>query len=79
MAQPAKRLGTSTIRGTPTARPHTDARRDRLASDRQRPQEARFPGVKTLDTFDFTAAADGVNATQIHTLAHGEWVAAPEN
>jgi hypothetical protein len=34
--------------------------------------------VKTLDTFDF-AAADGVNATQIHTLARGEWVTAPEN
>jgi hypothetical protein len=35
---------------------------------RQRLREARFPEVKTLDTFDF-AAADGVNATQIHTLA----------
>ena len=45
---------------------------------RQRLQEARFPEVKTLDTFDF-AAADGVNATQIHTLARGEWVTGPEN
>src|SRR3954465_11787787 len=45
---------------------------------RQRLHEARFPEVKTLDTFDF-AAADGVNATQIHTLARGEWVTAPEN
>ena len=45
---------------------------------RQRLREARFPEVKTLDTFDF-AAADGVNATQIHTLARGEWVTAPEN
>ena len=43
---------------------------------RQRLREARFPEVKTLDTFDFTAA-DGVNATQIHTLARGEWVTAP--
>jgi hypothetical protein len=34
--------------------------------------------VKTLDTLDF-AAADGVNATQLHTLARGEWVTAPEN
>ena len=34
--------------------------------------------MKTLDTFDFTAA-DGVSATQIHTLARGEWVTAPEN
>ncbi len=38
----------------------------------------RFPEVKTLDTFDFSAA-EGVNATQIHTLARGEWVTAPEN
>jgi DNA replication protein DnaC len=37
---------------------------------RQRLREARFPEVKTLDTFDF-AAADGVNATQVHTLARG--------
>jgi DNA replication protein DnaC len=45
---------------------------------RQRLREARFPDVKTLDTFDF-AASDGVNATQMHTLARGEWVTAPEN
>ena len=45
---------------------------------RQRLREARFPEVKTLDTFDF-AAAEGINATQVHTLARGEWVAAPEN
>ncbi len=45
---------------------------------RQRLREARFPEVKTLDTFDFTVA-DGVNATQVHTLARGEWVTAPEN
>src|SRR5438309_7781283 len=45
---------------------------------RQRLREARFPEVKTLDTFDF-AAADGVSPTQIHTLARGEWVTAPEN
>src|SRR3977135_2542073 len=45
---------------------------------RQRLHEARFPEVKTLDTFDFTLA-DGVSATQIHTLARGEWVTAPEN
>src|SRR4051794_1111421 len=44
---------------------------------RQRLREARFPEVKTLDTFDFTTA-DGVSATQIHTLARGEWVTAPE-
>ncbi len=45
---------------------------------RQRLREARFPEVKTLDSFDFTTA-DGVSATQIHTLARGEWVTAPEN
>jgi DNA replication protein DnaC len=45
---------------------------------RQRLHEARFPEVKTLETFDF-AAVEGVNATQIHTLARGEWVTAPEN
>ena len=45
---------------------------------RQRLREARFPEVKTLDAFDFTAA-EGVSATQIHALARGEWVTAPEN
>ena len=45
---------------------------------RQRLRDARFPEVKTLDTFDFPAA-DGISATQIHTLARGEWVTAPEN
>jgi len=45
---------------------------------RQRLHEARFPEVKTLETFDF-ASSEGVNATQIHTLARGEWVTQPEN
>jgi DNA replication protein DnaC len=45
---------------------------------RQRLREARFPEVKTLDTFDFDAA-DGVSAPQIHTLSRGEWVTQPEN
>jgi DNA replication protein DnaC len=45
---------------------------------RQRLREARFPEVKTLDSFDF-AAADGVSAPQIHTLARGDWVTQPEN
>jgi DNA replication protein DnaC len=39
---------------------------------RHRLREARFPEIKTLDTFDFTAA-EGVSATQIHALARGEW------
>src|SRR3954453_12659070 len=67
--------------------PHEDYLQEVLAAEqasrhesviRQRLREARFPEVKTLDTFDFTAA-DGVNATQVHTLARGEWVTAPEN
>jgi len=45
---------------------------------RQRLHEARFPEVKTFETFDF-AAVEGVSATQIHTLARGEWVTQPEN
>ena len=45
---------------------------------RQRLHDARFPEVKTLDAFDF-AAADGVTATQVHALARGTWVTAPEN
>jgi DNA replication protein DnaC len=45
---------------------------------RQRLREARFPEVKTLDSFDFTAA-EGVSPTQIHTLARGAWVTPPEN
>src|SRR5438045_8747751 len=45
---------------------------------RQRLREARFPEVKTLDAFDF-AAAEGVSATQMHALARGAWVTAPEN
>ena len=45
---------------------------------RQRLREARFPELKTLDTFDFTAA-DGVDAAQIAELARGEWIANAEN
>src|SRR6185436_20371605 len=45
---------------------------------RQRLREARFPEVKTLDGFDFQAA-EGVSATQMHTLARGEWATASEN
>jgi DNA replication protein DnaC len=67
--------------------PHEDYLHEALSAElasrhesviRQRLREARFPEVKTLDTFDFTVA-EGLNATQIHTLARGEWVTAPEN
>lgn len=40
---------------------------------RQRLCDARFPEVNTLDAFDFPAA-DGISATQIHTLVRGELV-----
>jgi DNA replication protein DnaC len=67
--------------------PHEDYPQEVLSAEqasrhesviRQRLREARFPEVKTLDTFDF-GATDGVHATQVHTLARGEWVTAPEN
>src|SRR5438067_7489444 len=67
--------------------PHDDYLQEVLSAEqtsrhesviRQRLREARFPEVKTLDSFDFTTA-DGVSAPQIHTLARGEWVTAPEN
>jgi hypothetical protein len=67
--------------------PHEDYLQEVLSAEqasrhesviRQRLREAHFSEVKTLDTFDF-AAVEGISATQIHTLARGEWVAAPEN
>ncbi len=67
--------------------PHEDYLHEVLAAEqasrhdsviRQRLREARFPEVKTLDTFDF-AAADGLQPAQIHALARGAWVTAPEN
>ena len=45
---------------------------------RYRLREARFPEIKTLDTFDF-AVADGVTPAQVHTLARGEWIGQREN
>jgi DNA replication protein DnaC len=47
---------------------------------RDPPAAARCPLPRGEDPrhFDFTTA-DGVSATQIHTLARGEWVTAPEN
>ena len=60
--------------------PHEDYLQEVLSAEqasrhesvmRQRLREARFPEVKTLDTFDFTAV-EGISATQIHTLARGE-------
>jgi len=45
---------------------------------RQRLREARFPELKTLDTFDFNAS-EGVDAAQIADLARGRWIADAEN
>jgi DNA replication protein DnaC len=45
---------------------------------RHRMRDARFPELKTLDTFDF-GASDGVSAAQIGELARCAWVARAEN
>lgn len=45
---------------------------------RHRLREARFPEIKTLDTFDF-ASADSVSAVQIAELARGDWIGRAEN
>ena len=70
-ARRARRTGRTRTTCTRCSAPST--RRATSRSIRQRLREARFPEVKTLDTFDF-AAAEGVSATQVHTLARGEWV-----
>jgi DNA replication protein DnaC len=46
---------------------------------RHRLREARFPEMKTLDTFDFTATDGAVSASQIADLARGEWIARGDN
>jgi DNA replication protein DnaC len=46
---------------------------------RHRLREARFPEMKTLDTFDFTATDGAVSATQLAELARGEWIARRDN
>jgi DNA replication protein DnaC len=45
---------------------------------RQRIRDARFPELKTLDTFDFSAA-DGIDAAIIAELARDEWIAQAKN
>lgn len=51
----------------------------RESAVRQRTRDARFPELKTLDTFDFTATDGAVNPAQIAELARGEWIARAEN
>ena len=53
------------------------SRRD--SAIRQRMQEARFPELKTLDTFDFAATAGAVGPAQIAELARCEWIGRGDN
>jgi DNA replication protein DnaC len=53
------------------------SRRD--SAVKHRLHEARFPEMKTLDTFDFTATDGAVSAAQITELARGEWIGRSEN
>jgi DNA replication protein DnaC len=46
---------------------------------RHRLREARFPEMKTLDTFDFASCEGAVSAAQITELARGEWIARADN
>jgi hypothetical protein len=46
---------------------------------RHRLREARFPEMKTLDTFDFAATDGAINAAQIAELARGEWIKRADN
>lgn len=45
---------------------------------RERLRNARFPEVKTLDSFDFKAS-ESVDAQQVVELARGEWIIRAEN
>lgn len=42
-------------------------------------RDARFPELKTLDTFDFNATDGAVSATQLAELARGEWIGHAHN
>ena len=46
---------------------------------RHRLREARFPEMKTLDSFDFAASDGAVSAAQISELARGEWIGSAQN
>lgn len=67
--------------------PHEDYLHEVLAAEqqsrhesviRQRLRDARFPEVKTLESFDFHAA-EGLPATEINTLSRGDWIGRAEN
>ncbi|MBK8015101.1 MAG: ATP-binding protein [Deltaproteobacteria bacterium] len=53
------------------------SRRDSAVNHRLR--DARFPEMKTLDSFDFTATDGAVSGAQITELARGEWIARADN
>jgi DNA replication protein DnaC len=53
------------------------SRRDSAVCHRLR--EARFPEMKTLDTFDFAATDGAVSPTQIAELARGDWITRRDN
>jgi len=53
------------------------SRRD--SAVRHRLREARFPEMKTLDTFDFAATDGAVSPTQIAELSRGDWIARHDN
>ena len=46
---------------------------------RHRIHEARFPEIKTLDTFDFAVTDGAIGAQQIAELARGAWIAKGHN
>lgn len=46
---------------------------------RHRLREARFPEMKTLDTFDFGATDGAISPAQIAELARGEWIKRADN
>ncbi|HEY1774869.1 MAG TPA: IS21-like element helper ATPase IstB [Solirubrobacteraceae bacterium] len=54
-----------------------DSRRD--SAVRHRLREARFPEMKTLDTFDFVATDGAIHAAQLAELARGEWIGRADN
>src|ERR1700759_3427411 len=53
------------------------SRRD--SAVRHRLREARFPEMKTIDTFDFPATEGVIPPIQIAELARGEWIGRADN
>ncbi len=51
----------------------------RESTIRQRIKGARFPEIKTLDTFDFAATDGAITTQQIAELSRGDWVTKARN